>query len=49
MIVFGDDLRRRRTAFATYTVAFLCVAAILIEARVPNAGLEFTHILRSYH
>src|SRR5690242_3328746 len=35
VLVFGDDLRRERIAFATYTIAVFCGVATLAGASAP--------------
>jgi membrane associated rhomboid family serine protease len=40
VMVFGDNLHRRRTAFATYAIALVCLTATLIEMSAPGASAE---------
>ena len=38
VLVFGDNLRRKRTAFVTYTLGCLCVAGTFIAAELSAGG-----------
>lgn len=40
VMVFGDNLRRKRAAIATYAIAAICVAATLAGAAAPESTVE---------
>lgn len=42
IVVFGDNLRRKRVAVATYIIAAVCTAVIFANI-VPEAGAEIVH------
>jgi membrane associated rhomboid family serine protease len=45
LVVFGDNLHRKRIAVATYIFAGLCVAASLVEAADPNVYAQIVERL----
>lgn len=50
VLVFGDNLHRRRVAYATYAIAFLCIATTFAGAGAPVVrSLAFVPIGFSVH
>jgi membrane associated rhomboid family serine protease len=44
VMVFGDDLRRRRAALATYAIALVCAAASIAEIAGSVTGAEVNQL-----
>src|SRR5690348_11246844 len=50
VLIFGDNLRRKHVAFATYAIACLCIAATIIDDGGPLVrAFAFTPIEFSMH